>query len=323
MKAINIKDASKQARLDIGTAERPIPAQNEVLIKVTAAGINRADLLQKRGLYPVPKGASDILGLEVSGIVAETNTPHLKVGDPVCALVSGGGYAEYCTAHAAHCLLVPDNIALSDAAALPEAVFTVWQNIFHKAKLKSGDTLLIHGGSSGIGTMAIQMVKYKGAHVIVTAGTDEKCAACLDLGADHAINYKQEVFEERAADITQGNGVDIILDMVGGDYTGRNIKALGFNGRLMNIAFMGGRTSEIDMAQLLTKNIALHGTTLRAQSDDIKALFATEIKEQIWPAIADGTISPVIDRTFPLADAEKAHQHMEQGQNIGKILLAV
>ena len=323
MKAINIKASGDPSVLHLDDLELPYPQNGEVLIRTTAAGLNHADLLQRQGLYPPPEGASPLLGLEVSGIIEQTRSDLWKKGDKVCALLSGGGYAEYCIAQADHCLPVPANINIADAAALPEAIYTVWQNIFVIAKLQKDETILIHGGSSGIGTMAIQMAKMAGASVIVTAGTREKCEACLNLGADYAIHYKEQDFAAEIKDITSGKGVNVVLDMVGGEYTNKNIKCLARGGRIVNIAFLGGRSAEIDMARLIVKNASLHGSTLRSQPNDVKASYTQAILKNIWPHVQNGDITPVIDSRFSLQEAAKAHKHMESGVHIGKILLEI
>ena len=312
-------------------ASRSVPtaSDSEVLIKVKAAGINRADILQRQGKYPPPAGASDILGLEVSGTIAALgpNAKHWRVGDKVCALLSGGGYAEYVTAPESHCLPVPDNIDLSEAAALIEAVATVYANLFESAAVKANETVLVHGGSSGIGTMAIQMLKCAGAKVFVTVSTEEKAEFCRRLGADKAINYKKEDFVEAVKQATDNRGVDIILDMVGGDYVNRNLQILAFKGRHISIARQGqgggGALSTIDMRLVILKHLTLTGSSLRARSNAEKARLIHEIAAKIWPWVAEGRIKPVIFQALPLTNAAEAHRLIESGLHKGKIILKV
>ncbi len=303
----------------------PLISENEVLIKVAAAGINRPDIMQRQGLYPAPKGASDIPGLEISGVILKigSNVTHLKEGDKVCALVTGGGYAEYCTAHADLCLPIPSNYDFIQAAALPETFFTVWSNLFDRARLEKGETLLIHGGSSGIGTTAIQLAKAFSANIIITAGTDQKCDFCTKLGADTTINYKTHDFVNEIMDITQGQGVDVILDIIGGDYFSRNLKCMGFDGRLIQIAIQNGAKTEINLLPIMLKRLTITGSTLRARSNIFKRKIANQLLKQVWPLLESGKIKPVISNTFALKDAEKAHQLMESSQHIGKIILTV
>jgi len=303
----------------------PLISENEVLIKVAAAGINRPDIMQRQGLYPAPKGASDIPGLEISGVILKigSNVTHLKEGDKVCALVTGGGYAEYCTAHADLCLPIPSNYDFIQAAALPETFFTVWSNLFDRARLEKGETLLIHGGSSGIGTTAIQLAKAFSANVIITAGTDQKCDFCTKLGADTAINYKTHDFVNEIMDITQGQGVDVILDIIGGDYFSRNLKCMNFDARLIQIAIQNGAKTEINLLPIMLKRLTITGSTLRARSNTFKSKIAKQLFKQVWPLLESGKIKPVISNTFALKDADKAHQLMESSQHIGKIILTV
>ena len=307
--------------------ERPMPeaAAGEVLIKVAAAGVNRPDVEQRRGTYPPPPGASDIPGLEIAGTVAALgpNAKGLAVGDKVCALVSGGGYAEYCTAPVEQCLPIPKGLDAAAAATLPETFFTVWQNVFDRAKLKAGETILIHGGSSGIGVTAIQMAKAMGARVLITAGSAEKGAACVKLGADKAINYNTEAFVEAVKAETKGKGVEVILDMVGGKYFERNIAALAIEGRLSLIALLGGREAKIDLGLVLRKRLTIVGSVLRARPVSEKGAVAQSLRQHIWPLIESGKIKPVVDSRFPLADASKAHARMESSAHIGKIVLTV
>jgi putative PIG3 family NAD(P)H quinone oxidoreductase len=303
----------------------PQPDENQVLIRVSHAGVNRPDVIQRQGFYPPPPGASPIPGLEVSGTVVAIGdgAPPEMLNRKVCALVSGGGYAEYCLAHSAHCLAVPDGMEMDGAAAIPETLFTVWHNVFERGFARDGETLLVHGGTSGIGTMAIMLAKAFEMTVITTAGSEEKCQAARDLGADLAINYKDEDFVEKAKAFTDGKGVDVVLDMVSGDYVARNIECLADDGRHVTIAVLGGLKAEINMATVMRKRLMLTGSTLRPRSDEFKALLADEIYNHAWPLFEDGTIRPVMDQTFPFAEAGAAHARMEGGDHIGKIVLAV
>lgn len=307
--------------------QRPVetPADGQILVKVEAAGVNRPDVIQRMGLYPPPKGASDIPGLEIAGRVVALGqgAQKFQVGDAVCALVTAGGYATYCVADEATTLSVPDNLSMVEAAALPETVFTVWHNIFERGALKAGDWLLIHGGSSGIGTTAIQMAVARGAKVIVTAGSAEKCAVCEKLGATRAINYREEDFVEVVKEVTQGKGANVILDMVGGDYIQKNIYAAAEEGIIIQIAFLQGSKAEVNFMRLMLKRLTLTGSTLRARSLSVKAAIADAIKKEIWPLVEQGRVKPVIDKTFPLAKAGEAHAHMESSQHIGKIVLTI
>jgi len=306
---------------------KPVPRPNdsEILIKVYAAGVNRPDILQRQGFYPAPKGASEIPGLEVSGIVvrAGKNVTRHKVGDKVCALLSGGGYAEYCTAHATNALPVPDGLSMTEAAGLPETFFTVWTNVFERGQLKPDEWLLVHGGSSGIGTTAIMLASALGSRVLTTAGTDEKCKACEALGAEKAINYITHDYVAEVKKTTQKHGADVILDMVGGDYIERNFKAAARDGRIVNIAFLNGSTAEVDFMPLMLKRLTLTGSTLRIRPAEEKARIAAALKEHAWPLLENGTIKPIIDSVYPLVDAGKAHAAMESGNHIGKIILEV
>lgn len=312
---------------ELRPTERPIPkvSDSEVLIKVNAAGINRPDLMQRQGLYPPPPGASDIPGLEVAGSVIETGSKvtYLKAGDKVCSLVSGGGYAEYCLASANLCLPIPNGFNFIQAAALPETFFTVWSNVFDRAQLKKDDTLLVHGGSSGIGTTAIQLAKAFGANVYVTAGTAEKCNFCTELGADAAINYKEQDFVAEIKQLTQERGVDIILDMIGGDYFPCNLKCMGFDARLVQIAIQNGPKTEANLLPIMLKRLIITGSTLRARHTAFKSKIASQLLEKVWPLLESGKIEPVINTTFPLEQADKAHKLMESSQHIGKIILTV
>lgn len=306
-------------------ARRPLPepAAGEVLLKVSAAGVNRADVMQRQGKYPPPPGASDILGLEVSGTVEMlgSSVRDLALHDQVCALLTGGGYAEYCVVPSPQCLPCPEGVPLVDAAALPEAFCTVWTNVFERGGLEKGETFLVHGGSSGIGTVAIQLAKLFGAKVFTTAGTKEKCEACLSLGADLAINYKNEDFVEAVQAATQGRGVDLILDMVGGTYLHRNLDSLAVEGRLVVIALMGGADADINLATLMSRRLTLTGSTLRPRSIEQKASIVQTLSQLVWPRLSNGDLRPVIHARYPLSDAAEAHRVMESSTHIGKLLL--
>ncbi len=301
----------------------PLPGADEVLIVVEAAGVNRPDVLQRQGLYPPPKGASDLLGLEVAGPVVAVgeNVTRFKEGDFVCALVNGGGYAEFAVAPEATTLFAPDGLSAVEAAGLPETVFTVWHNIFERGGLQPGDWLLVHGGASGIGTTAIQLATAFGAKVIVTVGSADKAKACEALGAVRAINYLEEDFVEVVREVTGGHGADVILDMVGGDYIERNLKAAALEGRIVQIAFLKGSKVEIDLMRLMMRRLTLTGSTLRAQPPEAKARMAEAIEEKVWPLIAEGKFKPVIDSTYPLAQAADAHRRIDDPAHIGKIVL--
>ena len=303
----------------------PRPGEGQVLIRVSHAGINRPDVIQRQGHYPPPPGASPIPGLEVSGTVVALGegAPQAMLGARIAALVTGGGYAEYCLAHFGACLPVPQDMRMTEAAAIPETLFTVWHNIFERGWAKEGETLLVHGGTSGIGTMAIMLGKAFGLSVIVTCGSAEKCAAARAIGADHAIDYKMQDFVEQVQSLTGGQGVDIVLDMVSGDYVPRNLKCLAEDGRHVTIAVLGGAKAEINMAQLMVRRHTLTGSTMRARPDRFKALLAREIAANAWPLFEDGSLRPVMDRTFPLIEAGAAHARMEAGDHIGKIVLEV
>ena len=309
--------------LVLATGPVPRPATGEVLIRVAAAGINRPDILQRTGNYPPPPGASPILGLEVSGTVAAlgAEVAGWHEGDAVCALVAGGGYAEYCVAPAPQCLPVPKGVALVDAAGLPETFFTVWSNVFDRGRLAAGESFLVHGGSSGIGTTAIQLARAFGARVFATAGSPEKCAVCRDLGAERAIDYRQEDFVAILKEATQGRGVDVILDMVGGPYVEKNLRSLALEGRLVQIAFLQGSKVTLDLAHLMMRRQTITGSTLRPRPVAEKAAIARNLRDKVWPLIEAGKVRPVIDRTFPLAEAAAAHRLMESSAHIGKILL--
>jgi NADPH2:quinone reductase len=317
MKVIEIKAFGPPEGLRAGTRPRPIPANGEVLIKVHAAGVNRPDILQRMGKYPPPPGISDIPGLEIAGEIAESKSSDWKPCDKVCALLAGGGYAEYAVAPAGQCLPVPKGLDMADAAALPETFFTVWNNVFVRGKLKEGENILIHGGASGIGTTAIQVAKTFGANVYVTAGTNEKCAACLRLGANTAINYKTSDF---VALIGEGK-IDVVLDMIGGSYIPRNMKVLALDGRHVSIAVQGGSKTEIEIPVLMQKRLILTGSTLRPRPVAEKAELARGLRKHVWPLIETGKIKPVIFKTFPLEQAAQAHAALEKGDHFGKILL--
>jgi NADPH2:quinone reductase len=303
----------------------PIPTDDQVLIKVAAAGVNRPDVMQRKGLYPQPPGASDLPGLEIAGIVVATGAAvnSIKIGDPVCALVSGGGYADYCLAAAAHCLPIPAGLSFVQAAALPETFFTVWSNVFDRARLQSGETLLVHGGSSGIGTTAIQLAKAFDSNVIVTVGSNAKCRFCLELGADAAFNYKEQDFVAEINRLTEGLGVDVILDMIGGDYFPRNLRCMATDGRLVQIAIQNGAKADINLLPIMLKRLTITGSTLRARDDGFKADIAEKLLKNVWPLLASGAIKPIIHSTFALNEAALAHELMESSRHIGKIILEV
>ena len=322
MTAIEIRQPGGPDVLRPGTRPLPAAAAGEVLIKVAAAGVNRPDMLQREGNYPPPKGASDIPGLEVAGtlVALGEGVKDWQEGDQVTALVTGGGYAEYCTAPAAQCLPIPKGLSLAEAAALPETYYTVWSNLFDRLGLKSGESFLIHGGSSGIGTTAIQIASALGAEVYATAGSAEKCRACEELGAKKGINYREEDFVALIKEATS-KGVDVILDMVGGDYIQRNISALAPDGRLGYIAFLGGAKATVDFLPVMLKRLTITGSTLRAREVPFKSAIAGKLRENVWPLLESGKIKPVIARTFPLAEAAAAHALMESSSHIGKIVL--
>lgn len=303
----------------------PQPGPGEVLIKVAYAGVNRPDVIQRQGFYPPPPGASPLLGLEVSGAIAAVGdgVDPARLGERVCALTPGGGYAEYCLVPAGHCLPVPEGLPLDQAAALPETLFTVWHNVFERGYAREGETILVHGGTSGIGSMAIMLGKHFGLTVIVTCGGADKCAAALDIGAGHAIDYKAQDFVEEVARITGGKGVELVLDMVAGDYVARNLKCLADDGRHVTIAVQGGLQATINMAEVMRRRLHLTGSTLRPRSDVFKAMLAEEISRLAWPLVVAGDLRPVMDRAFPLAEAAAAHARMEAGAHIGKIVIAV
>ena len=326
MKVIEISAFGAPDVLRLADRPVPVPGAGELLIRVAASGVNRPDVLQRTGNYPVPPGASDIPGLEVAGVIEQGDAQELsragfKLGDRVCALVAGGGYAEYCVAPVGQCLPVPKGLTDVEAASLPETFFTVWSNVFDRAHLQSGETLLIQGGSSGIGVTAIQLAKAMGAKVIVTAGSDEKCAACLALGADHAINYKTHDFQAEVKRLTSGQGVNVILDMVAGSYVGKEIECLSEDGRLVIIAVQGGIKCEINAGLVLRRRLTITGSTLRPRPIAFKEAIAQACLKNVWPFIEGGRIKPVIHSTFEAHDAVKAHELMESNQHVGKIVL--
>jgi putative PIG3 family NAD(P)H quinone oxidoreductase len=307
------------------SVERPIPepGPGEVLVKVAAAGVNRPDVLQRQGKYPPPPGASSILGLEIAGDVVALGDgvdPAMR-GTKICALVAGGGYAEYCVAPAAQCLPVPDSLSLTEAAAIPETLFTVYSNVFQRGQAAAGETLLVHGGTSGIGTMAMTLGKLFGLTVIVTAGSPGKCARARELGADHAIDYRTQDFVAEVQGITGGRGCDVVLDMVGGDYLARNIACLAPDGRHVSIAVLGGPKGEVFIPAVMQKRLTLTGSTLRARDAAFKAALTSELREKVWPFVAGGQLRPAIDSVYPLADAAAAHARMDGGAHVGKIVL--
>ena len=323
MRAISISEPGDADVLTLTEEDRPTAGPGQVVLDVAAAGVNRADVMQRLGFYPPPQGASPLPGLEVSGTVATLGegVDGLAVGDEVCALIDGGGYAEAVAVPAAQVLPVPTGVSLTDAAGLPEVVCTVWSNVFMTAGLQPDETLLVHGGSSGIGTMAIQLAKALGARVAVTAGSEEKLQACRDLGADVAISYQDEDFVERVREETDGRGADVILDNIGAKYLGRNVDALATAGRLVVIGLMGGRKGELDLGKLLSKRGAVIATSLRARPAEEKAAIVAAVREHVWPLLEDGTVRPVVHQTYPLAEAAQAHRDMEASGHIGKLLL--
>lgn len=309
--------------LRLETRPVPQPGTGEVLVRVSHAGVNRPDVIQRKGQYPPPPGASPIPGLEIAGEIVATGSdvPETALGQRICALVTGGGYAEYCLAKLDHCLSVPDALSMAAAAAMPETLFTVWHNVFQRGWASQGERLLVHGGTSGIGTMAIKLGKLFELTVIVTCGSDDKCAAARRIGADHAINYRSSDFVEEVKRITDGDGVQLVLDMVSGDYVARNLACLAEDGRHVTIAVLGGMEAELNMAQIMARRLTLTGSTLRARPDAFKALLCDEIAENAWPFAEEGQLCPEMDRIFPLAEAAEAHARMEAGDHIGKIVL--
>lgn len=325
MRAIEITQPGKPEVLQLCERPTPVPQAGEVLVKVHAAGINRPDVLQRLGKYPVPPGASDLPGLEVAGEIVDGDLADsgFKKGDLVCALVQGGGYAEYCVAPLAQCLPVPEGLSALEAATLPETYFTVWSNVFDRARLAEGESLLVQGGSSGIGVTAIQLARALGHRVFVTAGTEDKCRAVEALGAERGINYRDEDFVAVVKELTNGKGVDVILDMVAGDYVAREIDCLADDGRLVVIALLGGARANIDMGQVLRRRLHITGSTLRPRPVAFKAAIARQLREHAWPLFAQGKIKPVVHRVFPLAQAAEAHALMESSTHVGKIVLQV
>jgi putative PIG3 family NAD(P)H quinone oxidoreductase len=325
MTAIGITSPGGPEMLVPQEREVPQPGDGEILIRVAAAGVNRPDVAQRKGVYPPPPGVTDIPGLEVAGVVAACGggVRRWKEGDEVTALVSGGGYAQYCVAHETHALPVPGGLSAAEAAAIPETFFTVWHNVFERGGLKKGETLLVHGGSSGIGTVAIQLAKAFGARVITTAGSAEKCDACRGLGADLAINYKTEDFVPLTKSATGGAGAEVILDMVGGDYIERNYEAAAVEGRIVQIAFQGSPRASVDFRRIMLKRLHHTGSTLRSRSVPDKAAIAQAVERNVWPLIAAGKVRPVMDKVFPFREAAKAHARMESSLHIGKIVLGM
>ncbi|TPW27614.1 NAD(P)H-quinone oxidoreductase [Pararhizobium mangrovi] len=325
MRAVSIREPGGPEVLRLGERERPEPGEGELLVRVRAAGVNRPDVFQRQGRYDPPEGASDVPGLEIAGEVAAIGpgASEFREGDAVCALLPGGGYAEYCVVHASNALPVPEGFSFIHAAALPETFFTVWHNVFQRGGLKRGETFLVHGGSSGIGTTAIQLASAFGASVFATAGTKAKCDACRELGAFRAIDYREEDFVEIVRQATDGAGVDVILDMVGGDYIARNYEAAAFDGRIVQIAFLKGAKPEVNFAPLMAKRLTHTGSTLRARSVEFKAGIAAELRRQVWPLLEAGRVKPIMDTVYPLARVEDAHRRIDEGEHIGKIVLEI
>ena len=323
MLAVEIREPGDPDVLVPVERQKPSPAAGEVLIKVAAAGVNRPDVFQRRGRYPPPPGASDIPGLEVSGVIDAigSGVSEWRVGDAVCALVTGGGYAEYCVAPAPQCLPVPRGMDVVTAAAIPETFFTVWTNVFQRGRLQPNESILVHGGSSGIGTTAIQLAKVRGSRVFATAGSAEKCAACERLGAERAINYRDADFVGVVRDLTGGRGVDVVLDMVGGDYFARNIDALAVEGRLVEIATLQGVKAELNIQTIMQRRLTITGSTLRARPVADKGAIAAELRQHVWPLLESGAVKPIVHATFPLRHAAEAHRVMESSVHIGKLLL--
>ena len=325
MRAVTASGAGGPEVLDVVQLPRPVPGNGQILVRVHAAGVNRPDVMQRQGNYPPPPGASDIFGLELAGVV-EASGPgatRFAKGDRVMALVPSGAYAEWAVVHETNALPVPDGLSLIEAGAIPETYFTVWSNVFERGGLKAGETILIHGGTSGIGTTAIQLAKALGARVLVTAGSDEKCAAAMKVGADVAINYKTADFVEESRRATDGNGPELILDMVGGDYMQRNIEAVAVDGRIAQIAFQKPSRADLDMLQLLTKRLTWTGSTLRARPVEMKARLTEALNTHVLPLLRDGIARPVIDSTYPLAQVREAHARMDSGEHVGKIVLTM
>jgi NADPH2:quinone reductase len=325
MNVVEITKPGGPEVLQLGTAPVPAPGEGEVLIRVAAAGVNRPDILQRMGLYPVPPDASPLPGLEVAGTVAAVGpgVDAAHIGDRVCALCNGGGYAEHVTAPWGQVLPVPGELTWVEAAALPETFFTVWANVFDHGALEKGESLLVHGGTSGIGTAAIQLAKAFGARVYTTAGSDKKCQACVELGADGAVNYRDADFVAEVRKLTDGEGIDVVLDMVGGDYVPRNLDLLRDRGRHVSIAFLRGPMTRLSILPIMMKRLVLTGSTLRPRSRTEKEVIAHALRDEVWPMLADGRIKPIIDSTFPLAEASRAHERMETSKHIGKIVLEI
>ncbi|WKW51421.1 NAD(P)H-quinone oxidoreductase [Rhodomicrobium lacus] len=325
MKTVLIREPGAPDALSLVDAPTPEPKADEVLIEVAAAGVNRPDVLQRQGLYPPPPGASNIPGLEVSGRIAAVGAgvTRWKAGDTVAALTSGGGYAEFAIAQEGSCLRVPKGLSVEEAACLPETFMTVWHNVFERGALKAGECFLVHGGSSGIGSTAIQLANHFGARVFATAGSDEKCAYCESLGAEAAINYRTKNFAEEIKTLTCGKGVNVILDMVGGSYIQDDIRCAAEDGRIVQIAFLKGAKVEVNLMPIMLKRLTLTGSTLRPRSPEFKAHLARALEEKVWPLIESGAVRVVIDKTFPLAEAAEAHRHMETNAHMGKIVLTI
>jgi len=325
MRTVIIREPGGPDVLTLADAPVPVPRPGEVLIKVAAAGVNRPDILQRMGLYPVPPGASSIPGLEVAGEIVELGegVSLWRKGDLVTALTAGGGYAEYALAHEGSCMRIPKGMSAAEAACIPETFMTVWHNVFERGALMAGESFLVHGGSSGIGSTAIQLAAHFGARVFATAGSDEKCSYCERLGAERAINYKSQSFANVIKEVTAGRGVDVILDMVGGSYTKDNIACAAEDGRIVQIAFLKGSRVEIDLAPLMVKRLTLTGSTLRPRKPEFKAHLARELEQKVWPLLESGAVKIVVDKAFPLEDAAAAHRHMEAGAHMGKIVLTV
>jgi NADPH2:quinone reductase len=321
--AIEIRTPGGPEVLVAGDRPVPVPATGDVLIKVAAAGVNRPDVFQRLGRYPPPPGASDIPGLEVAGTVEQLGpgVSGWRTGDAICALVAGGGYAEYCTAPAPQCLPLPRGLDFVAAAAIPETYFTVWTNVFERGRLAAGEALLVHGGASGIGTTAIQLARARGSRVFATAGSAEKCAACERLGAERAINYREADFAAVVRELTSGRGVDVVLDMVGGDYFTRNIDVLAMEGRLVEIATLHGAKAELNIQTIMQRRLTITGSTLRARTIAEKGAVAAAVREHVWPLLESGAVKPVVHATFPLRDAAEAHRVMEADTHIGKLVL--
>jgi NADPH2:quinone reductase len=325
MKVVEISEFGGPDVLKIVERPDPFPAPDEILIDVTAAGVNRPDVVQRYGKYPPPPGASDIPGLEVAGVVAALGSEvrGWSIGEPICALLAGGGYAERASVPHEQCLPIPKGLTAIQAAGLPETFFTVWTNVFQRGRLRAGETILIHGGTSGIGTTAIQLAKAFGARVLATAGSDEKCDAMRTLGAEHAFNYRSQDWVAEGKRATDGQGVNLILDIVGGDYIARNLDLLSLEGRLVQIAFLKSAKAEVDFSMLMRKRLTMTGSTLRPRTPAEKGVIARELLQQVWPLLENGTVAPVIHKVFPLADAPAAHRLMEESTHIGKIILSV